>query len=154
MSEKKVEEKFEDEVLSLRDDIGHQTNIRMLIRLCYLAVGDEYLFAKRVNLLRLQLPQSVKDNDEFQEKLDDCTLTEESWEYKSFSGTAMGSPEDPVLVNDPKSWEYDPSKPTYPLSPIKVKKTWTDWEAVFELCIDELEKLKITWSKDEGGMGI
>jgi len=120
------------EVLRLRDDIGHEANIRLLIRLCYLAVGDDDLFARRVDLLRRQLPRAVKESEEFQRRLEECTVEYEEWVYKYNCGVPMGTPEEPVAG-----------------SPRLVTRTETDWMAVFELCIEELEKLNITWQKLE-----
>jgi hypothetical protein len=127
-----LSEREDFERLGLRDDIGHQANIRALVRLCYLAVGDDDLFARRVDLLRRQLPRAVKESLEFQGKLDECTIEYEDWEYKYCCGVPMGTPEKPVLG-----------------SPRRVLRTHTDWMAVFELCMDELEKLNVTWKKEE-----
>lgn len=143
MSQQSIDEL---ESLKLRDDIGHESNIRLLIRLCYLAVGDDDLFARRVDLLLRQLPKAVKKKDKFQEKLDECTITPEPrWHYERAGRYRMGTPENPVV--DEETGRV--------ISPIWVQdEPYTDWMAVFELCLDQFEAQGTTWHKDEGAGAI
>lgn len=146
-----MSEESELEILKLRDDIGHESNIRVLIRLCYLAVGDDDLFSRRVDLLLRQLPTAIKTSERFKKKLDECTITlEPRWQYKYNCGYPMGTPENPVMMNDPDDSDYDPKQPTYPISPVLVQdEPYTDWMAVFELCVDEFEAQGTTWHKEK-----
>jgi hypothetical protein len=124
------------ESLALRDKIGWTENIQTLIRLCYLAANDEYLFAQRVNLLLRSLPKAIKDSTEFWTMVENCTQEQPpKWAYRVWSGVRQGTPEHPVN-GSPWLVEQPPT---------------TDWSLIFECCIDELEKLGVTWQKDQKG---
>lgn len=122
------------ENIRLRDDIGHSGNIQMLIRLCYMAADDPVVFSWRVDLLRRSLPTAVKDSEEFRERLAECIPDPEPrWEYRYFCGVPIGTPEHPI-GGSPYRVEGDPD---------------VDWPAIFELCLDFLEREGVTWRKDE-----
>ena len=122
----------EDQSRIEQKDLDFKETVKSQIRSCLESADYPDLFAIRVDLLRIMLPQRVKDSDDYQEKLDDCTESFQNWQYSYCCNIPMGTPEKPVLG-----------------SPFQTEQEVTDWNTVFELCLHEFERMGITWQSTE-----
>lgn len=101
--------------------------LRTRIKECLDIIDTPELFSTRVNLLRMSLPMEVKYSDEFLAATEECTEDITNTEFLYNCGV-------PIVSKELGS----PYTVTYPE---------TNWVDIFELCLNECEKLGITWKK-------
>jgi hypothetical protein len=143
MSERSLYEPHEsDESLKVKDDIGFKGNVNSLVRLCFLAAGDEYLFRERVEMLYAILPVAIGDDEEFKRRVDaECTVTPPPrYIFHDCCGIPIkGTVEEPFV--DEETGEV--------INPTKVQDPpYTDYQKLFKVCMRALEGMGATWQKD------
>ncbi len=96
---------------------------------CGEATGDPILYPASVQALEGLIPEDGID-ERYREDLKKCEVVTEGYQYTYWCGRKQGTPERPVLINDPEDWlRYDPSQPTTIKSPIKYEYKDVDWRA-------------------------
>ena len=139
------------EKLVLRGDLNFEQIVVLQIRRCLDTTHDSKLYSINVGHLLRMLPKALKDSKKFGVQLDKHTETKKRLIYKYSSGRPIGTPESPIYRNKKDDWNWDGGKPIL-VSPIIVKQDVTDWEGVFELCLDSCNELGIAWKKlSKGG---
>ena len=125
-----------DDTLKIRGDINWGTNVQALIRLCFLALGDDDLLAERVWGLREVLPEQVKESEEFQKKIKACTEEWEEW-VPRMVGTieCAGTVEHPLIDR----------KTGVQISPVRQPFSQHNPKKELGVCLVELEKLGLSW---------
>jgi len=111
-------------------------SIRQQIDRCLQTAHDEQLFAANVTLLIRLLPTEIKESEEFQKKYNRCFYRLADWRYRYCGNQPMGTPENPVLDADGRV-----------LSPVFVEEEVLDYNAVFELALEYLDRLGVLYER-------
>lgn len=129
-----------DETLKIRGDINWGSNIQTLIRLCFLALGQDDLLGERVRALQEALPEQIKESEEFKKKIEACTEEWDDWVPRKVGQVeCIGTVDEPLLDKETG----------FQISPVRKHFTQPNPTRELGVCLVELEKLGITWRKTE-----
>lgn len=113
-----------------------------LIR-CFNALTDpESNFGDQVMALGAIMPSYLQERlDKYLE--DECTESNEIYEYRYFAGVALGTPNSPIRDDTGE-----------PVSPVKTTQTNIDYVKFFREILKCLEEMRMTWKPDRTTMEV
>lgn len=119
-----------------KDKISFINSIRRQIERCLLTALDQQAFATNVSLLIQMLPTEIKESKEFQKRYNSCFYRIADWRYSYCGKWPMGTPENPVTDADGRV-----------LSPVFVEEEVPDYNMMFELALEMLDRLGILYER-------
>ena len=136
MSKRELDELGGFENVTLREKLDTRTLVFRQIERCNNAVSnpDPAVFEAHVRALLAMLPANKRDA--IKGVAETFTSKTARYMYKSFCGQNIGTPENPMI--DEETGET--------LSPILVEEEVTDYEALYEIILNSLQKAGLTWS--------
>lgn len=137
----------------IRGKIDAPWRLQRQIERCNVLISSDNVpaFDAAVRALMGDLPYKIKTNVLARSKEYDVQATK--WIYTKWRGRRQGTPENPVLNNDPADWiNYDPKQPTTVKSPIEVPDNYTDYERMLDVIKEEIELGHISWKYDAKGL--
>jgi len=117
--------------------------VRRRLEDCGKAAGDPILYQAAVEALEDLIPEDAID-ELYTEQLEKAEIKTERYEYTKWCGKKQGTPEKPVLNNDPDDWlHFDPKEPTTIRSPILYEYTSIDWHKRFRATFNLFVRLGV-----------
>lgn len=127
----------------IAERFDYAESVRKRLDACGTAVGDTLLYAAAVQAFENLIPKTHKD-DEYREDLEKAIIRRKEDVYTYWCGKKQGTPENPVLHNDPKDlWNYDPNEESPPKSPIEMEVEEPDWNARFYAAFNLFVRLDV-----------
>lgn len=123
------------EKIKIRGKVPIEMSVFRQIERCNNAISnpDPSIFEAHVRALLALLP--VDRREEIKSKDKEFNATTSRWEYKTWCGQNVGTPENPLIDED--TGEI--------LSPIGVEEEITDYERLYEIILGSLQASGLTW---------
>lgn len=140
-----------NEQVEFKQNVDIQGIVLQQIQKCQQTIseGDDVAFDNSVQGLLLILPKENRKHVEDNKEKYVETVEEPVYQYSC--GHPMGTVENPVYRNNPPDWNYDRNlnggKPVR-VSPIIEIVERTDYRVLYQLVLDELEDIGLTWKAE------
>jgi hypothetical protein len=124
-----------------RDNIDYRLLLYRAIERCNQAISvpDTSIFEANVRALLANCPSSVRET--VLDRARDFNTIEHKWVFRKFCGFELGTPENPITIND------EPPKEDWSnvISPKPTRIEATDYERLLEVILTELENSGYSW---------